>query len=338
MGSQKGIRLIEKGARVLAIIFTSISILLFFAGTWYFTVLGLVFSFFLWGIKIVQTPDRMVVERFGNFHIVKKPGLRWLFPLIDTVRAEVPVWEQPIPLFEAGPSIDFEGGGTAVLKEPIIWVKVLEEPSLEDNVYKMVYEIEDWRQAIRENVETALRTHLNNMTVEDTIKAVFDPNKTWWKELAVSFPSLDNEVRALGLKPTRLTITDFSWDDQVTKTRQAIFAEERSFRQAELSVRAAKQEIIQKALESGGIHAEIARILVNDYGYESERAESIAADYVKYFKAAETGTLIDLKTTGGDLLSLVAQIVAVAQTVAKKTSKKEDSQKDSPPSRESGES
>jgi len=285
--------------------------------------------FLICGIEIVSEEDRLLIERLGRFYKVKGPGPLWICPIIMKVRAAVSIWEQPIELFEEHPSIDFKEGGTAILVDPIVWVRIkgvipsLEEDIIRQNVYKMIYAVGDWRGAIRKNFETALRTYLNNRTIENTLKAILSRNKNnWWDELKKQFPKLGDETEALGLKLTRLTISDFGWSKEVIATRQEVFDAMKSVKVAEHRVKAARKEIIWQALKSGGFHAEIKKVLVNDYSYDPKEAEKIATIYVQYFKAADTGSLVDWRSSGEGkntgLTGLFAQIAAAGSTGIKK--------------------
>ncbi len=283
--------------------------------------IGIIFG--IAGIKRVREEERMVVEFFGKFYEVKSPGPRWICPLIMRIRAIVSIWEQPIKLFTEKPSIDFAEGGTAVLVEPTVWVRVKgteknlttrDEKEISENTKTMIYEVDDWRVAIREDIENALRDCLNDLKVDEALE-----EKDWWKKVKEVYPELENRIAALGLKVTKVLISDFQWSKEVVETRRKIFEERRSIEIAEHSAEAAKHRARQKALESGGMHAEIKKLLTEEpYNYSPEDAEKVAADYVKYFRGTETGRIIDWRVSeGGGGLPLEIAKIATAIEAAK---------------------
>jgi len=287
------------------------------------------------GLMIVQPEERIVIEFLGHPYCIKKSGLRWVLRGLMKKRMRVFTWEQPIKLFPEGVHIDFKGGGKAELVEPTLWTTLIGAGTLREaeNVLRMVYSVEDWEKAMRENVETALRTHLNNLTVDECLEAIFSADKaSWWEELVPRFPNLDETIQGYGRCPTRLTISDFNWDSSVVATRQKVFEEERSIRIAELSVAAAKNEVLQKAMESGGLHGEITRILTGEpYKYTKKAAERVATELVTFFKSADTGRLIDVRSSGaegGGITSLLASTMAAFYTA------KQQFDKSQPPSQQ----
>lgn len=283
------------------------------------------------GLRTFQEQERAVVEFFGAFYKVKGPGLRWLFlpPVFMKIRAVVSTWELAIPLFSEEPSIDLKGGGTAVLVQPTMWVRVAgnREEEIRENIRRMIYEVEDWRVNVRENIETALRTHLNNKTVEDVLQAVFEPNKnSWWEELVPEFPNLKDQMEGLGLQPTRLTITDFRWSDEVVKARGEVFTAERSVPREEFEAEAAEHVARQTSHKTAGLHSMMVKTLVEESGYGHKEAGDLASQLITYFRGAETGSVIDVRG-GQGIEGLVASLAAVIRQASSRSKPVADQQK-----------
>lgn len=269
------------------------------------------------GFRVVQEQERWVIERWGKFHRVLHRGLNWVFPILDKVRAVVSLSEQSIALFKERPSVDFKEGGTAVLVEPRIWVRPKgavekNEAEIDESVRRMIYEVEDWKDAIKESVENSLTARFGSLSVDDAIEersALGDDG--WWKAVKEKTPGLEVTIGGWGLSVTRITISDFEWSEEVVATRRSIYEKLMSIRTADLGVQVAKFEAVIKAFESGGMHGEIVQILTaSPYNFSREEAERVASDYVTYFKGADTGRIIDWRGGEGDISSLFAKIIA----------------------------
>jgi len=285
--------------------------------------------FVLIGTKIVQQQERFVIEMLGKFYTVLGPGLNWIVPFLMRVRAIVPVWEQSMDLFPETPDIDFREGGTAKLVDPKVWVEV-------KDVYKAVYDIANWREAVKERVENLLRDTLSNRSVEEIIdQKTIHP---WWnlvkEELGKeSMPDPEQEILdKWGIKVLRVTISDFKWSEEVIKARREVFEAQRKISQEENLAKAAVHTAQKKAQESGGMHGEIKKLLQDNYGYSSTEANKVASEYVKYFKGAETGRLIDWRSSGeGGIYEMIAKgIMAIekAKELVGKTQKAEKEEKE----------
>lgn len=251
--------------------------------------------FVLTGLRVVQQQERFIIEFLGKFYKILGPGLHWIFPFLMRTRAIVLMWEQSVDLFPEKPSIDFKGGGTAQLVEPKVWGKI-EDPR------KAVYNIANWREAVRERVESLFRNYLSNQTVEEIIDQ--QTLHSWWelikKEIMEGgLPNPEDEiVKDWGIKITRITVSDFKWSEAVIKARREVFEAQRKIDQEKNLAEAAKHKARGKAQESGGMHGQIKKILVEDYNYPPGKADKVASEYVKYFKGAETGRLVDWRTSG----------------------------------------
>jgi len=278
--------------------------------------------FFLAGLKVVQEQERWVIERFGAFHRVLHRGLNWTFPILDKVRAVVSVWEQSVQLFPGEPGLDFRDGGTAVLIDPRTWYRIIDPR-------RAIYNVTDYKTAMREAVENSLTARFGRLSVDETIEERTKLGEDgWWRAVKEQSPGIEEVLEGWGLKIERVTITDFRWDETVVRKRAEVFEAERGIEISEYDSKAAKWKAIEKALVSGGMHGEIVRQLTaSPYDFSREEAERVATDYVTYFKGADTGSIIDWRGGGGDIASLVAMIVTgieAAREAQRKRQKKEN--------------
>ncbi|MBZ9569550.1 hypothetical protein KJA16_01340 [Patescibacteria group bacterium] len=126
-------------------------------------VLLFIVAILLSGLKIVQKPEVWIIERFGEYQRKLKPGLRWMIPFIETVRAKPRLWEQPVPIFATQPKIDFRDG-SATLKDPKSYVE-LDEKKIED----AIYEVRNWAKWIEDTIEPIIRGYLNTLSIKEAL-------------------------------------------------------------------------------------------------------------------------------------------------------------------------
>ena len=287
------------------------------------------------GFESVPQEERWVIERFGKFNRVIGPGLRWIIPFkIEQVRAAVDIREQPIDLFEEEPWLDFRTGGSAQLVNPIIWVRVINcsggiisEDAIRDSIIKMIYGVQNWRDAIRENTDNTLRAFFKSKSVEEMFSENIMGTKSWWEIAKNHTPDLEAKIASWGWEVTKINISDFKWSDEVVKIRKDVYQQQRNIKMAGFKAEAAKYEALQRALESGGTHGEIRQLLVDRYGYTKKSAEAIATQLVTYFRGTETGRIIDWRGGGEDLGATIARIMMAVQmakdTFEKRTEREE---------------
>lgn len=126
-------------------------------------VLLFVFAIFLSGIKFVPRPYKWVIEQFGAFKRNLEPGLNYVVPFLESIRAEILVADQSIPIFVTKPEIDFRDG-TAGLKDPKLYCK-----PREDKPELTVYKVADWRKWVEDAVESIFLGFLNTLSIHDAL-------------------------------------------------------------------------------------------------------------------------------------------------------------------------
>ncbi|BCM23845.1 SPFH domain-containing protein [Methyloradius palustris] len=119
------------------------------------------------GIRIVPQGEEWVVERLGKFHSVLRPGLNLIFPWIDRVSYRVTTKDiiLDVPQQEV-----ITRDNAVILANAIAFIKV-------SNIERSVYGIENFQVAMRNMVQTSLRSIIGGMdlnqalTSRDRIKA-----------------------------------------------------------------------------------------------------------------------------------------------------------------------
>lgn len=323
---KKRARRAQTGIAVVLIILTIIGALLLYQAVNTRGILGIVLGLILIGVpaklllgglKIVQRPDKWVIEYLGHYYTTFDTGVHWICPFLVKVRAIIPGWLRSIELFKEEPFVDFKEGGTAVLVEPTLWLRVTD-------VEKAIYMVSNWQTAARELTESFLKSLLGSLTVEKTITKVYYRKTSWWELLAEKYPDLVESFDNWGLVGEKITITDFEWGDEVVKERQAVFQAAKRVEVAAFMAKAAESDAGREALMIGGVIGRIKEALIKDLGYTKKKAEELAPKIFSFVKAADTGSLF-LTSLGkedgfGPLIAQVISIMGKTQEKMQKTS------------------
>lgn len=268
---------------------------------------------FVRGFVSVPEEQRWIYETLGKYWATKGPGLIWVLKLLTKKRTFVSVWEQRYPIFEEEIKIDFMNG-SAIPRRAYINIICNEGDRYAPS--RMVYGIKDVKGATVDLVESAYRTYCNKLDISKGIQLGRGESDILEKLKKIKdgrklVENLQEKVKEWGLRIEKFTIEDWDLDPAVIEARTGVT-------KGEMAVKEAKFRLHQRALESGGMHAEIKKMLVDEYKYPPDRAEEIAENYTRYWKGTETGRIIDLQTgKSGGLADMIAQVVAVVDATKK---------------------
>ncbi|MEA3344516.1 MAG: SPFH domain-containing protein [Patescibacteria group bacterium] len=237
-------RLIITVSGILLSVIGVIGVILLLSRNWISGgILSGIFLFFaiffgLGGLKIIHQEEKAIIEWFGKLYGKKGPGLIWICPIIMKIRERVSIWEQSLDLFQENPKIDFTGGGYAQLVKAKVWFKIIDPK-------KVIYNIGDWRSALKDRMENLFRDFLSNQTVEGVIdQAIVHP---WWtlikEDLKIHKEDPEKEIeKDWGIKVTFITLEDFDWSKEVIETRRDVFIAKREKERQENLALAAPHE------------------------------------------------------------------------------------------------
>ncbi|MDO8962333.1 MAG: SPFH domain-containing protein, partial [Methylophilus sp.] len=119
------------------------------------------------GVRIVPQGEEWVVERFGKFHRILLPGLRVIIPIFDAVSYKVTTKDIILDVPEQEV---ITRDNAVILANAVAFIKV-------SSIERAVYGIENFREAMRNMVQTSLRSIIGGMdlnqalTSRDRIKA-----------------------------------------------------------------------------------------------------------------------------------------------------------------------
>lgn len=298
------------------------------------------------GFRQIGEKERGAVEVFRKFHGVFGPGLRWI--LIGVMRVKrVPIYELMIPLFEKPIKVDFSDGWAI----PIgceAWVKMKspdtaysvdgDEPK--SGTYRALYEIEDWRKAIRVQLENALRTYLNRFTIDEAItmrKAGFnlanhDPGLGLPNEELIE---IEKSLQRWGFELIKITVGDFDVDPAAIAARSAIHQAKKGAEAGEYNAKQKAEEtagsvLLMMAKREGKSPEEMQKLLK---GSPARRLEF--SDLVKRQMSIGGNSLVDIRVDGAEgaeklLMNLLAawKRMPAGSSASQSIKEKKDSQED----------
>ena len=140
---------------------------------------GLVLFFIILGIRILYQYQRGVVFTLGKFSHIKEPGLRWIIPIIQTIRkVDIRIKTADIPRQEV-----ITKDNIPILANTVVYFKV-EKPA------DVIIKIEDFEFAVKQYTQAALRDVVGNSELDfvlterekiaTSIKKIVDAETSGW--------------------------------------------------------------------------------------------------------------------------------------------------------------
>ena len=103
--------------------------------------------FLAFAIHIVSQPERWVVERLGAYLKTWEPGLHFLIPIIDRVKAKETMADQMIEIFmDESKMVEFKDASGTV--KVVVLLKIIDP-------IKATYNIKEWRKAVEEKADAS---------------------------------------------------------------------------------------------------------------------------------------------------------------------------------------
>ena len=197
-----------------------------------------VMFFVIKSVCIVPLQEAYIVERFGRFHAVLNPGLKFLIPLMDRVAYKHTLKEIPL---DVPSQVCITRDNTQLTVDGIIYFQVT-DPKLAS------YGSSNYIIAITQLAQTTLRSVIGRMELDKTFEERDEINR-------VVVNALDEAAYNWGVKVLRYEIKDLIPPHEILRSMQAQITAEREKR-----ARIAESEgrkIEQINLASGQREAEI---------------------------------------------------------------------------------
>lgn len=259
------------------------------------------------GVRIVPQGEEWVVERFGKFHRILLPGLRVIFPIFDAVSYKVTTKDiiLDVPQQEV-----ITRDNAVILANAVAFIKV-------SNIERAVYGIENFREAMRNMVQTSLRSIIGGMdlnqalTSRDRIKAEL---KTAIADEALDWGLTVKSVEIQDIKPSPNMQEAMERQAAAERERVAVVTEAEGAKQSLILNAEARLEAARKDAEAQLVAAkassEAIKMITDAVKENNTSATFLLGDrYIQTLqKMAESGNS-KLVVVPGDIISAVKSLV-----------------------------
>jgi regulator of protease activity HflC (stomatin/prohibitin superfamily) len=220
-------------------------------------------------IRVVPQATAAVIERFGRYKRTLEPGLRFLVPGADRVRATVDLREQVMPF---PPQEVITEDNLLVYIDWVVYFQVIDPR-------RATYEIQNFVQAIEYLVSTTLRNIIGGMDLEATLTSRDEVNRQLRDVL-------DSETGRWGIRVSRVELRTIQPNRDITEAMEKQVRAERERRATILSAEGVKQAEI---LRAEGERQSMILKAEGEAKAAALRADGEASAISKTFKAIHDG-------------------------------------------------
>jgi len=190
----------------------------------------IVLSIILSSVKVVNTGNLYVLERFGQFYRVLEPGWHFTIPFVDFVRRKVSTKQQ---ILDIQPQAVITKDNVKISIDNVIFYKVL-------NAKDAVYNIEDYKSGIIYSTITNMRNIVGNMTLDEVLSGRDIINQELLKVV-------DDITDAYGIKILSVEIKNIIPPAEIQQAMEKQMRAERDKRAVILEAEGARQSSIARA-------------------------------------------------------------------------------------------
>jgi len=262
----------------------------------------------LWmAVRIVPQGEEWVVERLGRFQRVLEPGLHTVIPFIDQVRDKVTTKDIILDIPEQEV---ITRDNAVILANAIAFLKVT-------NIQRAVYGIENFREAMRNMVQTSLRSIIGGMDLNsalssrDRIKAEL---KTAIADEAVDWGLTVKSVEIQDIKPSPNMQKAMEMQASAERERVALVTRSEGEKQAIILNAEARLEAARKDAEAQEVgakaSAESMRLIGEAVKDSNASATFLLGDrYIQAMQKLSTSENSKLVLLPGDLIAAVKSLL-----------------------------
>lgn len=190
----------------------------------------IVLSIMLSSVKVVNTGNLYVLERFGQFYRVLEPGWHFTIPFVDFVRRKVSTKQQ---ILDIQPQAVITKDNVKISIDNVIFYKVL-------NAKDAVYNIEDYKSGIIYSTITNMRNIVGDMSLDEVLSGRDMINQELLKVV-------DDITDAYGIKILSVEIKNIIPPAEIQQAMEKQMRAERDKRAVILEAEGARQSAIARA-------------------------------------------------------------------------------------------
>ena len=271
-------------------------------------VLVILVAIAIWkGIRIVPQGEEWVVERLGKFNAVLSPGLHVINPIFSKISYKVTTKDiiLDVPQQEV-----ITKDNAVILANAIAFIKV-------SNIERTVYGIENFHEAMRNMVQTSLRSIIGGMdlnhalTSRDRIKAEL---KTAIADEALDWGLTVKSVEIQDIKPSPNMQHAMEMQASAERERVALVTKSEGEKQAIILNAEARLEAARKDAEAQEVAAKASaasiRLIAEAVKENNTSATFLLGDrYIQAMQKLSTSENSKLVLLPGDLVGAVKALV-----------------------------
>ena len=218
-------------------------------------------------VTVIHQAEKGLVERFGRYKETLDPGLRFLIPYIDSLRARIDMRETVIDI-EPQPVITRDN--VTVTVDAVVYYYVTEAKAVR-------YEVANFYAAISKLAQTNLRNVIGDMSLDETLTSRERIN-------AALRDTLDEATDKWGVKVTRVEVKEIEPPRDISEAMSKQMKAEREKRATILEAEAYREKQI---LEAQGDKQNAILVAEGDRQAAILRAEGEAQAIENVSKAAD---------------------------------------------------
>ncbi len=218
-------------------------------------------------VTVIHQAEKGLVERFGRYKETLDPGLRFLVPFMDSLRARIDMRETVLDI-EPQPVITKDN--VTVTVDAVVYYYVTDAKSVR-------YEVANFYAAVSKLAQTNLRNVIGDMSLDETLTSRERIN-------AALRDTLDEATDKWGVKVTRVEVKEIEPPRDISEAMSKQMKAEREKRAVILEAEAYRQKQI---LEAEGDKQNAILIAEGDRQAAILRAEGEAQAIENVSKAAD---------------------------------------------------
>jgi regulator of protease activity HflC (stomatin/prohibitin superfamily) len=181
-------------------------------------------------IVVVRQAQKGIVERFGKYKETLDPGLRFLMPFVDSIRARVDMREAVIDI---EPQSVITKDNVTVNVDAVIYYYATDAKAI-------TYEVANFFMAVTKLAQTNLRNLIGDMSLDESLTARQRINASLRE-------TLDEATDKWGVKVTRVEVKEIAPPKDITDAMSKQMKAEREKRATILEAEAFRQKQILEA-------------------------------------------------------------------------------------------